>query len=161
VTGLNVRQLALAQARTAGLVLPRSARPGQAWVPRTPAEEQLLREAQRLERIRLLLLEELGRARAEAGRRPLSEKVAAAAREAERLKTCPLTPAQLNAVAGAAAGESVPATARRMNLARETVRSHRQRALQRLEARDMAHAVQLCTAAGWLTPGQLMAGGVQ
>lgn len=159
MSGLNGKKVA--RLRAEGLVLPRSTRPGQAWVPRTDGERHLLREAQRLDRIRLLLLEELGRARAEAGQVPISQRVAAAAREAERLKECPLTPAQLNAVAGAAAGESVPATARRMGLARETVRSHRLRALQRLEARDMDHAVELCTAAGWLTPGQLMAGGVQ
>ncbi|MCM1976805.1 LuxR C-terminal-related transcriptional regulator [Streptomyces sp. G1] len=153
MTGLNGKKLA-----QAGLVLPRSARPGQAWAPRTPAEEHLLREAQRLDRIRLLLLEELGRARAEAGQVRVSEKAAAAARAAERLKGCPLPPAQLNAVAAAAAGESVHATARRLSLSWETVRSHRQRALRRLGARDMEHAVQLCTAAGWITPEHASAG---
>lgn len=144
----------LAQLRNAGLQRPRTTQPGQPWTPRTQAEAHLLAEAQRLDRIRLLLLEEVGRLRQQTGRVPRAEAIAAAAREAERLKVCPLGAAQLNVVQAAAAGESPHATARRLSLSFSTVRSHRQRAVRRLDARDMDHAVELCTTAGWITAGQ-------
>ncbi|MGW0599928.1 LuxR C-terminal-related transcriptional regulator [Streptomyces sp. NPDC002776] len=140
----------LAQLRNAGLVRPRSAQPGQEWKPRTDAEVHLLREAYRLDRARQILLEEVGRLRQQAALPRRTDVVAAAARAAERLKECPLSPAQLNVVAAAAAGESVHNMARRLGLSFETVSSHYRRALKRLDAQDMDHAVRLCQASGWI-----------
>lgn len=148
----------LAQFRTAGLVRPKSPYPGRAWAPRTDAEHHLLREGYRLDRLRLLLLEEVGRLRREAARVPRREVLAAAARTADRLKDCPLTSGQLEAIAAAAAGESPEDTAARLCLSYDTVKSRRQRAVSRLEARNLAHAVALCTAAGWVTAGQTTGG---
>ncbi|MBD0837398.1 helix-turn-helix transcriptional regulator [Streptomyces sp. TRM68416] len=148
----------LVQVRRAGLRLPRTTVPGQPWTPRTPAEHHLLGEAQRLYRNCLLLLEEIGQLRQQATVPSRAEQLAAAAREAERLKACPLAPAQLKAIEAAAAGESVHATARRLSLSFETVRSHRQRAMKRLDARDIEQAVEVCTAAGWITAAQTEGG---
>jgi len=149
---------AVAQLRTAGLVRPRSTYPGQAWAPRTDAEQHLLREASRLDRLRLRLLEEVGRLRQELTQTPRREVTAAAARTADRLRDCPLTPALLGIIAAAAAGESQEETARRLCLSYDTVKTHRQRAVMRLEARNVTHAVALCTAAGWVTAQQITEG---
>lgn len=149
----------LAQLRTAGLARPRAPRPGQAWAPRTEAEQHLLSEGQRLDRVRLVLLEELGRLRQQTARIPRAELVAAAVRTAERLSGCPLSQSQLAVVSGAAAGETTEETAARLRLSYDTIKRHRQRAVSRLEARSMPHAVALCVAADWVTPGEL-AGGV-
>lgn len=147
----------IAQLRKAGLTRPRAPRPGQAWTPRTEAEQHLLGEGQRLDRVRLVLLEELGRLRVQ--QPPRAEVLAAAVRNAERLRDCPLSQSQLAVVSGAAAGEAPEETAARLRLSYDTIKRHRQRAVSRLEARSMPHAVALCVAAGWVTPGQL-AGGV-
>jgi len=149
----------LAQLRTAGLARPRPPYPGQEWKPRTPAEEHLLREGHRLDRLRLLLLEEVGRLRRQTARTPRREVMAAAARTADRMSGCPLSPAQLAAVAAAAAGESSEETAGRLCLSYETVKTNRQRALARLEARSMPHAVALVLAHGWLLPGDVLTDG--
>lgn len=149
---------ALAQLRTAGLVLPRSAQPGRYWAPGTAEEQHLLNEARRLDRVRLVLLEHVGVLRQQSGRIPRAEALAAAARTAERLRDCPLSPAQLSIVAAAAAGETPEETASRLCLSYDTVRSHRRRLLSRLEARSITHAVALCVAAGWVTVGQVTGG---
>lgn len=148
----------LAQLRTAGLALPKSPYPGQAWAPRTDAEQHLLRESRRLDRLRQLLLEEVGRLRKEAGHKPRREVIAAAAHTAGRLKDCPLSPQERAIIAAAAAGESPQETARRLCLAYDTVKSHRQRALSRLEARSVPHAVALAVAAGWVSARQVTEG---
>lgn len=78
----------IAQLRRAGLVRPRAPYPGQVWTPRTEAEHHLLQEAYRLDRIRQLLLADLGRWRSEATRARRGV-VAAAAETAKRLHDCP------------------------------------------------------------------------
>ncbi|WP_329597789.1 LuxR C-terminal-related transcriptional regulator [Streptomyces pseudovenezuelae] len=145
--------------RTAGLVLPRAPYPGQRWTPRTEAEAHLMREAMRLDQIRRLLLDEIGRLRQEQPTRPRAQVLADTAREAERLKECPLSPTLLNIVTAAAASESARATARRLHLSYETVKSHRHRAMSRLGVHSMEDAVALCTAAGWVTPRETTGGG--
>src|SRR5687767_2026140 len=76
----------LEQIRTAGLVRPGGPYAGREWRPRTPAEAQLWREACRLDRVRQLLLGEVGRLRQErAVRAERRERRAAAARTAERM----------------------------------------------------------------------------
>lgn len=149
----------IGQLRNAGLTRPRAPYPGQTWTPRTDAERHLLTEGQRLDRLRLFLLEELGRLREQTAAIPRAEVLAAAARTAERLSGCPLSQSQLAVVCGAAAGEMPEETAARLRLSYDTVKRHRQRAVSRLQARSMLHAVALCVAAEWVTPGQL-AGGV-
>lgn len=146
----------LAQLRTAGLARPRPPYPGQEWKPRTPAEQHLLGECHRLDRLRLLLLEEVGRLRGQAPQASRAEVMAAAARTADRMSKCPLTPAQFAAVAAAAAGEPLEDTARRLALSYETVKTNRQRAVARLEARGMTHAVALSLAHGWLLPADVL-----
>lgn len=147
-------EMALVQLRAAGLARPRSPQAGQAWTPSTKAEQHLLSEAQRLDRLRLLLLEEIGRLRHQAPRPSRTQVLEAVARTAVRLRECPLTPMLLAVVEAAAAGDSVEDTARRLSLAYDTVKTHRQRAVSRLQARSVSHAVALCVAAGWITPGQ-------
>ncbi|MDN3021566.1 helix-turn-helix transcriptional regulator [Streptomyces sp. S.PB5] len=149
---------AIAQLRNAGLTRPRAPYPGQVWTPRTEAEQHLLSEGYRLDRLRLVLLEEVGRLRGQMPRRPRGEVIADAARTIDRLKDCPLSQAQLGIVAAAAAGESPEGTARRLCLSYDTVKSHRQRAVARLEARNILHAVALCVAAGWITDLQITQG---
>ncbi|WP_167529495.1 LuxR C-terminal-related transcriptional regulator [Streptomyces spinoverrucosus] len=149
---------AIAQIRRAALVRPRPPYPGQEWRPRTEAEQHLLREGYRLDRVRQVLLEEIGRLRQAASLTPRAEVIAAAARKAERLRDCPLTQGQLGVIAAAAAGESAEETAQRLCLSYDTIRSQRQRAVSRLDARNIAHAVALCTAAGWITAAQITGG---
>lgn len=144
----------LAQVRHSGLALPRAPYPGQEWTPRTPAEQHLLREGRRLDRLRMLLLEEVGRLRQQQRRKPRAERVADASRTIERLKDCPLSPRELDVIAAAAAGELPEETAARLVLAYQSITSHRQRAVSRLQARNVTHAVALCAAAGWITVGQ-------
>jgi DNA-binding CsgD family transcriptional regulator len=148
----------LARIRTGGLRLPLSA-PGVTWQPRTATETHLLREGQRLDRVRQLLLGEVGWLRARlgvaAGRRG---RAAAAARAAERLVACPLSTGQLAIVAAAAAGESVEETARRLSVTGEAVKSQRQRAVHAMSARNMTHAVAVSVAAGWLDREQILTG---
>lgn len=146
----------LAQLRTAGLVRPRPPYPGQEWKPRTPAEQHLLSEGHRLDRLRLLLLEEVGRLRGRTVRASRAEAIAADVRTADRMSKCPLTPAQFAAVAAAAAGEPLEDTALRLVVSYETVKTNRQRAVARIEARDMTHAVALALAHGWLLPADVL-----
>lgn len=149
---------ALAQLRRAGVTLPRPSAPGTEWTPRTDAERHLLRECHRLDRIRQMLLAEVGRLRQSLGQAPQRERVAAAARTAGRLSACPLTTGQLSVLAAAAAGESPEDTARRLVVTYDTVRSQRQRAVHRLGARSVTHAVALAVAAGWITREQVTGG---
>lgn len=135
----------------AGFVRPRPPYPGQLWQPRSDAEGHLLREGFRLDRVRQLLLAEIGRLRAESGKPSRQDVTAAAARTAERLRECPLTQQQWNVIAAAAEGESVEGTAGRMFLSCDAIKSHRQRAVLRLHAHNLAHAVAICVAAGWIT----------
>lgn len=149
---------ALAAIRRQGLELPRSPFPGTPWQAKTPSEQHLLEQAQRLDRVRRLLLHELGRLNALVRHKPLKERLADAAREAERLADCPVPPAQLGVLAAAAAGELPEQTARRLHITYDAVRAHRKRAVDRLGARDITHAVAMCTAAGWITPQQIQEG---
>lgn len=148
----------LAAIARAGLARPRGPFPGREWRPRTDAETHLLREGCRLDRMRQLLLAEIERLRQANGNAPHREVTAAAARTAERLRECPLTQAQLGIIAAAAAGESPEDTARRLCLSYYTIKAHRQRAVKRLGARSIPHAVALCTAAGWVTARQVTGG---
>ncbi|WP_405930351.1 LuxR C-terminal-related transcriptional regulator [Streptomyces sp. NBC_00827] len=149
----------LKQLRTAGLMRPRPPYPGQPWQPRTPAEEHLLREGCRLDRVRQLLLGEVGKLRhevdARAGRR---QRLAVASRTAVRLSGCPLTPSELKVIAAAAAGESAEDTSLRLVVAYDTVRTQRKRAVHRLGARSMTHAVALAVEAGWISSEQIRGG---
>lgn len=151
---------ALEQIRKGALVRPRGPRPGQQWTPRTAAEEHLLREASRLERVRQMLLGEVGRLRhkAAAGSSGRRDHIEQAARSADRLADCPLTPAQLAILAAAAAGEDLQDTGRRTLIAYDKVVSHRKRAVARLGARGTTHAVAICVAAGWITREQIALG---
>lgn len=149
----------LAQLRTAGLARPRPPYPGQEWKPRTPAEQHLLSEGHRLDRLRLLLLEEVGRLRRQTAGTPRADVLADAARTAERLRECPLPPALFAAVAAAAAGETPEDTARRLCLSHSAVKTNRQRAVARLKARSMTHAVALALAHGWLLPADVITEG--
>jgi len=149
----------LAQLRIAGLARPRPPYPGQEWKPRTPAEEHLLSEGHRLDRLRLLLLEEIGRLRRQTACAPRAQVIAAAVRKAERLRECPLSPALLAVVAAAAVGEAPEDTARRLCLSYESVKTNRQRAVSRLGARSMTHAVALALAHGWLLAEDVLGDG--
>lgn len=146
----------LAQLRAKGLILPRGPRPGQPWTPRTGAETHLLAEARRLDRARQLLLAEVGRLRHRLGVRRTDgqEQREEAARTATRWSGCPLGVSQLNVLVAAAQGELPEETAARLFLALGTVKSTRVRAVQRLGARNVAHAVAISVAAGWITPEQ-------
>lgn len=147
LTATAIRQLS-----QAGFVRPRPPYPGQLWQPHTDAEAHLLREGFRLDRVRQLLLAEIGRLRAESGGRPpRQDAAAAAARTAERLRECPLTQRQWHVIAAAAEGETVEGTASRMFLSSDAVKSHRQRAVLRLHAHNLVHAVAICVAAGWVS----------
>ncbi|MFJ2002151.1 helix-turn-helix transcriptional regulator [Streptomyces chartreusis] len=145
----------IVQLRRGGLQLPRGPRPGRQWAPVTPGERQLLLEARRLDRVRLLLLEEVGRLRQMTARIPRAEILAAAAREAERMKHCPLSQPELLIVVGAASGETVEETAARLHSAYDTVRNARVRAVEKLRARSMLHAVALCLTEEWITRDQI------
>ncbi|WP_159057216.1 helix-turn-helix domain-containing protein [Streptomyces scabiei] len=146
---------ALAQLRTAGLVLPRGPYPGRPWAPRTEAETHLLAEGRRLDRARQLLLAELGRARHGTPHRDAREVRKAEVRAAQRHAVdCPLSGSQLAVLVGAAIGERPEETAARLDLALGTIRSTRARALDRLGALNITHAVALAVAAGWIRPQQ-------
>lgn len=147
---------ALAQLRQAGLTRPKGTGPGRTWSPRTDAEQHLLREGYRLDRVRQLLLAEVGRLRE--GQAQRRERIKTAARTADRPSTCPLTPGQLDVLAGAAAGESPEDTARRLAVGYNAVRYHRHRAARRLGARNLMHAVALAVAAGWISRERVMGG---
>lgn len=149
---------ALGQLRNAGLRQPRPPFPGQEWKPRTEAEQHLLREGFRLDRLRLVLLEEIGRLRQQVAQTPRREVIAAAAKTADRLKDCPLTQSQHTVITAAAAGESVEETAHRLCLSYDTIKSQRVRAVSRLGARSIPHAVAMCVAAGWITSSQVTEG---
>ncbi|MEH0564683.1 hypothetical protein QBA57_39820 [Streptomyces scabiei] len=143
----------LAQLRTAGLVLPRGPYPGRPWAPRTDAETHLLAEARRLDRARQQLLAELGRMRHGTPHRNAREVRKAAVRAVQRhAADCPLSGGQLAALAGAAIGERPEETAARLDLPLGTLRSTRARALDRLGALNITHAVALATSAGWIRP---------
>ncbi|QQM44976.1 helix-turn-helix transcriptional regulator [Streptomyces liliifuscus] len=145
----------LEQIRTAGLVLPRPPHPGQQWKARTDAETHLLREGYRLDRVRQLLLGELGRLH-----RVRAEEAARRKRTADAMPPlCPLSQADLAALKSAAAGESSTDTSRRLLMPYDTVRAQRKRAMSRLGARTVTQAVGLAVAAGWIT-GEEIAGGV-
>lgn len=148
----------LGQLAKAGLERPRPPYPGQEWKPRTEAEQHLLREGFRLDRVRQLLLAEIGRLRQQSAKVPRQDVIAAAAHTAERLRDCPLTQQMLAIIAAAAAGEAAEDTARRLCLSYDTVKSHRQRAVLRLHAHNIPHAVAICAAAGWVTPHQIEQG---
>lgn len=150
----------LAQLRARGLVLPKGPRPGQAWTPRTEAESHLLIEARRLDRARLQLLGKVGRLRHQLGMRRGGgqERREATARLAERWSGCPLGVSQLNVLVGAARGEAPEETAARLHLADDTVKNTRKRAVIRLEARSVTHAVAIAVAAGWITPEDIDGG---
>ena len=150
----------LAQLRSRGLVLPRAPRPGQPWTPRTEAESHLLVEARRLDRARQALLGEVGRLRHVLGvrRGAGQERREETARLAERWSDCPLGVSQLNILIGAARGEAAEQTAARLHLADATVKSTRRRAVIRLEARSVTHAVALAVLAGWITPEDIGGG---
>jgi DNA-binding CsgD family transcriptional regulator len=150
---------ALEQLRLAGLRRPRAPHPGQEWAPRTEAEKHLLSEGYRLDRMRQLLLQEVGRLRAQLGvKGARRERIEAAARTADRLSGCPLTAGHLEVLAAAAAGETLEETARRTHVTYEAVTSQRQRAVTRLGARSITHAVALSVAAGWLPTEQIPGG---
>lgn len=138
--------------RSSGLLLPRAPYPGQPWTPRTPAEEHLLAEAQRLDRVRLVLLGDLGRLRHELGvRTARRQRMAAAQQRAGRLAGCPLNASELNVLQASATGEEMAATAARMKISEHAVGRHRQRAVEKLDAGGLAHAVALAVDAGWIT----------
>ena len=69
--------------------------------------------------------------------------------------SCPLTPAQLEALIGAALGESARASAARLGANPETIRSRRQAACARLGVHSTTRAVGLCCAAGWITAADI------
>ena len=150
----------LAQLRARGLVLPKGPRPGQPWAPRTDAESHLLIEARRMDRARLQLLGEVGRLRHQLGLRRTGgqERREATARLAERFSGCPLGVSQLNVLVGAARGEASEETAARLHLADATVKVTRKRAVIRLEARSVTHAVAIAVTAGWITPEDIGGG---
>lgn len=141
---------ALAHIRTAGLTLPLLPGTGGRWIPQTRAEQHLLREGRRLDQVRQLLLGEIGRLRhIYAGEQPQTHS---------RAEDCPLTSAELKVLAGAAAGETPRETAARLHLAHDTVRTQRQLAQKRLDARSIPHAVALAVAGGWISGEQLTGG---
>ncbi|MFD9107174.1 helix-turn-helix domain-containing protein [Streptomyces bottropensis] len=144
---------ALAQLRTAGLVLPRGPYPGRPWAARTEAETHLLAEGRRLDRARQQLLTEVGRMRHGTPHRDAREVRKAAVRAVQRHAVdCPLSGSQLAALVGAAIGERPEETAARLDLPLGTLRSTRARALDRLGALNITHAVALAVAAGWIRP---------
>ncbi|MGW3417025.1 LuxR C-terminal-related transcriptional regulator [Streptomyces phaeochromogenes] len=147
----------LGQIRTAGLALPRPPYPGQGWTPLTGPEQHLLREGYRLDRVRQLLLAEIGRLRRLYADRAV-QRSAAAVGPLEHPELCPLSHAELRALVAAASGEAPRETARRLLLTEDTVRRHRLAAQRRLGARSMPHAVAITVAARWITPEQIAGG---
>lgn len=143
---------AVKRLRAAGLVLPRAPRPGERWAPRTDAEQHLLREAQRLDQVRQALLAEVGRLRQAAGYRSGAQVREDAAREADRLRECPLTPALLKVIQAAVEGWPPDEVAERLGIAPRTLRNHRHRILMILGAGSFDHAVALSVWAGWVQP---------
>lgn len=144
--------------RTAGLLLPRAPRPGERWVPRTDAEAHLLREAQRLDHVRQLLLAEVGRLRRASGERSGAEIREEAAREAARLRECPLSPSLLGVVAAGAAGLTQDETATRLHFASASVKTSRARVAAILGTRSFGHSIAVCVQAGWVAPGPTRTG---
>ncbi|MGI5441667.1 helix-turn-helix domain-containing protein [Streptomyces shenzhenensis] len=124
----------------AGMVLPPTPGPAQSWQPRTAAERHLQGEVFRLDRVRRVLLGEVDRLRRAS---PGGVAQPAPVR-------CPLTPKQLDILAGAAAGETSEDTSRRLLMPFNTVKTHRQRAVRKLGARGITHAVAIVVAAGWI-----------
>ncbi|MFJ1664840.1 LuxR C-terminal-related transcriptional regulator [Streptomyces bottropensis] len=161
VPGLTER--ILDRLRRGALVLPRGPRPGRPWTPRTDAESRLLAEARRLDRARQLLLAEVGRLRHLLGVRRTDgqEQREETARLAERWTDCPLGVTQLNVLVGAARGEMPEETAARLHIADATVKSTRKRAVIRLQARSVTHAVAMAVAAGWITREDIDGGGTR
>ncbi|MEV0112328.1 hypothetical protein AB0H77_03590 [Streptomyces sp. NPDC050844] len=154
-SAVPISDAVLDQIRTAGLVLPRPPYPGQQWKARTDAEAHLLREGYRLDRVRQLLLGELGRLH-----RVRAQEAARRKRTAEAMPPlCPLSQAELAALKSAAAGESAMDTSRRLLVPYDTVRAQRKRATGRLGARTVTQAAALAVAAGWIT-GEDIVGGV-
>lgn len=149
----------LARLRTAGLALPRAPHPGREWTPRTEAERHLFREACRLDKVRRMLLEDIAR-RAQQDARLRRVFAARAPRPEERgaAGACPVPPHELEALAAAAAGETLEQMSARLILSYDTIRTRRRRALQRLGVHSVTQAVALLVDGGWIT-GQQIAGG--
>ncbi|MGW7201075.1 response regulator transcription factor [Streptomyces chryseus] len=135
---LSTRQL---DALGRGLTLPAPTAPGRTWQPRTTAELHLLREAQRLDGQRRLLLAQVTRL---LGVRPGREALAERHRQV---------------LVGVARGEGPEETGRRLFLSANTVRTHRRKALAALGARSSAHALGLAVAAGLITAQDIRTGG--
>lgn len=143
----------LGQARTAGLVLPRPSVPGTAWSPSTGAEQHLLREGYRLDRIRQQLLTEVGRLR-----HLYASRSARLGARGEQTSPCPLTGSELRVLVAAAAGESPRETADRALITESTIRQQRKAASRRLGAKSIPHAVAVAVAAGWITAENIIEG---
>ncbi|MFF5004655.1 hypothetical protein ACFY3G_17710 [Streptomyces phaeochromogenes] len=155
----------LAQLRTAGLARPRPPQRGREWTPTTEPERHLLREACRLDRVRRMLLEDIGRRakeaarlrRAYAGQSVRQHNAGAAA----PVGKCPLPPHELEVIAAAAAGETLEQTSGHLVLAYETIRTRRKRAVHRLGVRSVTQAVALLVDGGWITSEQIFGGGIR
>lgn len=63
-----------------------------------------------------------------------------------------LTERELEVLEGAALGDTVVDTGRRVLLSPETVKTYRQRIIRKLGARNMMHAVALGVARGHISP---------
>jgi DNA-binding CsgD family transcriptional regulator len=137
----------LAAIARSGLALPKGPAPGQQWRPRSRDEEHLLIQARQLDRMRQLLLGEVGRLR----HTVLGLRVALRRKAAPR---CPLTDPQIQVLAAAAVGETVEATAHRLFMSESMVKAHRARAIKNLGAGDIAHAVGIAMSAHWITPAR-------
>ncbi len=72
-----------------------------------------------------------------------------------RLAGRELTPRELQVLAGAANGQPNAEIAASMFIATDTVKTHLQRILGKLGARDRAHAVALAMSSGALQPGDV------
>lgn len=151
----------LARIARAGLLLPRSAFPGQAWKPRTVNEEHLLRQARALDLMRRQLLGEVTRLQASVGVLYGQNKLlkARATREVDAspvvVTQSPtaalvdrLTPAELETVVSGAMGETIEDFANRTCVNVNTAKTRRRRAMQHLQAETFAQAVAMVAAAG-------------
>ncbi|MFI6274274.1 LuxR C-terminal-related transcriptional regulator [Streptomyces sp. NPDC050988] len=155
----------LAQLRTAGLERPRPPQRGREWTPATEPEQHLLREACRLDRVRRMLLEDIGRRAQEAAR--LRRMFAGRSVRQDQdggpapAGACPLPPHELEVIAAAAAGETLEQTSGRLILSYDTIRTRRKRAVHRLGVRSVTQAVALLVAGRWITSEQISGGGVR
>lgn len=75
----------------------------------------------------------------------------------EILAGLPLTDRELDVLAGAAKGDSAPATGERLYLSGETVKGYRKNATAKLAALNLTHAVAIAIGMGYISVKAIVA----